>query len=117
MLRAFVAKDAPMPAPASLKPMIPGSPISDQADDDGVADAPVAGYAAKMSELEAMIAQQNAMIAQLMAQASSAPSQSPASAGASRLIGIDWSSKTAAQAHAEGCTQRVLCSDGYYVPG
>ena len=102
-----------MPAP-QLKPMIPGSPIADPVDDDGV-DAPIAGDAARMAELEAQIAQQSAMIAQLAAQASAAPAQ--ASAGASRLIGIDWSSKTAAQARAKGVTQRVLCSDGYYVPG
>ena len=103
-----------MPAP-QLKPMIPGSPIADPMDDAGVDDTFGAGDAARMAELEAQIAQQAAMIAQLSAQANTAPSQ--ASAGASRLIGIDWSSKTAAQARAEGVTQRVLCSDGYYVPG
>lgn len=102
-----------MPAP-KLTPMVPGSPVSD-AVDDSEADTPVAGDAARMAELEAMIAQQAAMITQLMAQA--APAQAPASSGASRLIGIDWSSKTSSQARAEGVTQRVLCSDGYYVPG
>ena len=105
-----------MPAP-KLTPMVPGSPVADPVDDEGVEDTAVAGDAARMAELEAMIAQQSAMIAQLVAQASAAPSPSPASASASRLIGIDWSSKTSAQARAEGVTQRVLCSDGYYVPG
>ena len=34
-----------------------------------------------------------------------------------RLIGEDWSSKTAAEAHKAGVKTTVLCSDGYYVPG
>lgn len=34
-----------------------------------------------------------------------------------RLIGEDWSSMTAAEAQAKGCTQRVLCRDGYFIPG
>ena len=104
-----------MPAP-TLKPLVPGSPIVDPVDDEA-SDTPVAGDAARMAELEAMIAQQSAMIAQLMAQANAAPVQAKASDAASRLIGIDWSSKTSSQARADGVTQRVLCSDGYYVPG
>ena len=102
-----------MPAP-KLTPLVPGSPIVDPVDDE-TSDTPVAGDAARMAELEAQIAQQSAMIAQLMAQANAAPAAPKDTA--SRLIGIDWSSKTSAQARAEGVTQRVLCSDGYYVPG
>lgn len=34
-----------------------------------------------------------------------------------RLIGENWSSLTAAEAKAKGCTVTVLCRDGYFVPG
>lgn len=46
-----------------------------------------------------------------------AAAQRPAEPKEPRLIGENWSSMTAAQAHAKGCTQRVLCMDGYYIPG
>jgi hypothetical protein len=45
-----------------------------------------------------------------------ATAQRPAEPKEPRLIGEDWSTMTAAEAHAKGCTQRVLCRDGYYIP-
>jgi hypothetical protein len=44
------------------------------------------------------------------------PSASPRVAEV-RRIGEDWSRMTAAQAQAAGCKDRVLCSDGYFIPG
>lgn len=45
-----------------------------------------------------------------------AASPQPAAPREPRLIGQDWSSMTAAEAEAKGCTQRVLCRDGYFIP-
>lgn len=77
------------------------------------------GSAARIAELEAIVAQQNAMISQLMAQAQSVATVPVVAkeAGEPRIVGEDWRSKTTAEAHAAGVTITVLCSDGYYVPG
>ena len=42
--------------------------------------------------------------------------QKPAEPKPPRLIGQDWSTMSAAEAQAAGCTQRVLCRDGYFIP-
>lgn len=45
-----------------------------------------------------------------------AAAQRPAEPKEPRLIGQDWSTMTAAEAQAKGCTERVLCRDGYFIP-
>lgn len=46
-----------------------------------------------------------------------ATTNAPAEPAAPRLIGADWSAMSAAEAEAAGCKQRVLCRDGYFIPG
>lgn len=75
--------------------------------------------AARVAALEAQLAQAQALVAQLSAQAqalATVPS-APAAIAEPRIIGMDWRTKTSAEAKAAGITQTVLCSDGYYVPG
>lgn len=105
----------------ALNVQTPGDPNAAAAAADGSAPAVDDASAAKIAELEAVVAQQSALISQLSAQAAAvatvpaAPAEDPA--GERRIIGEDWSNKTAAEAKAAGVTRTVLCSDGYYVPG
>lgn len=102
-----------------LKVQVPGDIAAADIYDAG-APAVDDASAARIAELEAMLAQQSAMISQLNASVqatSTVPSvaaQDPASQP--RIIGEDWVSKTSAEAAAAGVTKPVLCSDGYFVP-
>lgn len=105
-------------ADQELNVQIPGDPAA--APTDGGAPATDDASAARIAELEASLAQQNAIIAQLNAQVqatATVPAAPIAPVGEPRLIGEDWSTKTAAEAKAAGVNRTVLCSDGYYVPG
>lgn len=53
----------------------------------------------------------------LDAEVTTVPSAPITVGGERRIIGEDWSSKTASEAHAAGVDKTVMCSDGYYVPG
>ena len=112
-----------MPGPednTELNVQTPGDPAAAVASADGGAPAVDDASAARITELEAMVAQQAAMISQLNASVSAVSTVPAAPAeviGETRMIGEDWRSKTSAEAKAAGVTRTVLCSDGYYVPG
>lgn len=75
--------------------------------------------AARIAELESTVAQQAALISDLNGKLQgleTVPARAPNVDAGPRLIGVDWSSMTAAEAQAKGCTMRVLCSDGYFIP-
>lgn len=105
--------------PKALTIQTPGEIAATAAEDLQQAPAADDGSAARIAELEAIIAQQNAMISQLMAQAQSVATVPVVAkeAGEPRIVGEDWRGKTCAEAQAAGVTITVLCSDGYYVPG
>lgn len=69
-------------------------------------------------ERETTIAQQNALISELNAklQGMETVVATPKVVGERRLIGVDWSDRTSAEAKEAGVTHTVLCKDGYYVP-
>jgi hypothetical protein len=97
---------------------VPGDPTA--APTDGAAPAADDASAARIAELEAAVAQQAALISQLNAQAAyvaTVPNAAPPTPGVRRTIGVDYSSKTSAEAREDGVSTTVLCSDGYYVPG
>lgn len=108
------------PETPELVVQVPGDPAATAvAQADGSAPAADDANAGRIAELETMLAQQAAMISQLSAAAASVatvPAAVPPALGERRIIGQDWSTKTAAEAHAEGVKSTVLCSDGYYVP-
>ena len=90
----------------------------DGAEGDGASHA--GDLAAQITALEAENAQLKALVCDLQEQLrvlATVPSTPVKVDTGSRLIGQDWSRMTSAEAKAAGCTQRVLCSDGYYVPG
>lgn len=106
-------------ASKNLTIQTPGEIPETTAEDVQPTAGPDDGSAARIAELEGIIAQQNAMISQLMAQAQSVATVPVVAkeAGEPRIVGVDWRGKTTAEAHAAGVTMTVLCSDGYYVPG
>lgn len=106
-------------ADPDLNVQTPGDPAADPVA-DGAAPAIDDGSAARIAELEAMVAQQAALISQLNGQLqalATVPSAPVTVGGERRIIGEDWSDRTAAEAEAAGVKSTVLCKDGYYVPG
>lgn len=98
---------------------VPGDPSATPTA-DGAGPAADDATAARLAELETIVAQQAALISQLTAQAAAVatvPAAAVPTPGERRIIGVDWSSKTSAEAKEMGASQTVLCSDGYYVPG
>lgn len=96
------------------------SPLLEPGSEGGTDDtASTDDQAARIAQLEADVAQRDAIIADLnerLRDLETVPAR-PAEPEAPKLIGEDWSGKTAAEAKAAGVTKTVLCSDGYYVPG
>lgn len=71
--------------------------------------------AAKVASLELenrQLLAENARLTELLNQ----PVVAAAVPKAKVQLGADWSSMTSTEAKAKGCTERVLCSDGWYVP-
>jgi len=86
----------------------------------GDGSAPPSGdQSAEIESLKLQVKQLEAVNAELQNQLDTLKTvpSAPAGAPAPRIIGEDWSTMTAAEAQARGCTQRVLCRDGYYIPG
>lgn len=91
---------------------IPGS------DTEGLQES-ASDLSVKLAASQVQIAQLEAVVANLNDQLQSVQTVATplVQVEGPRLIGEDWSNKTAAQARDAGCKVRVLCSDGYYVPG
>ena len=102
-----VADSAASGAPANAQP----SPAPDEAPATVATPAPDFDELATLRDENALLEAKVAELERQLAGAAAKPVEPP------RLIGQDWSRMTAAQAKAAGCTQRVLCSDGYYIPG
>lgn len=98
----------PGDAPVEAAPAAPALNNVDEAPD-------VAALKAENAQLRATVELLNQQLMDI-ADGQAAPSQT-AEPKEARLIGQDWSSMTSAEARAKGCTQTVLCRDGYYIPG
>lgn len=96
---------------ADVAPAAEASPALNNADDS----VELAALKTENAQLRATVELLNQQLADA-ADGQAAP-QAPAEPAAPRLIGADWSAMTAAEAEAAGCKQRVLCRDGYFIPG
>jgi hypothetical protein len=84
-------------------------------------DAPMDPKDARIAELETTVAQLSGALDQAnakLAAFATVPSRVENAAEPERVIGdgIEWRSKTSAEARAAGVKTTVLCSDGYFVP-
>lgn len=77
--------------------------------------ATIAALQTENAQLRAQVDLLNAHI-QDFADGTAKPQAQAAEPKEARLIGEDWSNMTSAEAKAAGCTMKVLCRDGYYVP-